>query len=280
MLVDVDHSMAAMTEETFGPTLPIMKVRRRRRGGPPRQRLAVRPRRLGVDEGRLRAARTSPAGSRPARCASTTRRSTTSRSSCRWAAGRRRGWAQRHGAPGIRKYTRSAVAAGHAARAQEGPAHVPVQGADHEHAGEGRSSCCTGAVSGTSGHCSPSRSASARRCAGGSPTSSAASRAGGAPRSPSCSSRRRVALALLIPFALAVGDELPSRVAVGWAALAGSAGIVALGAFYRALAIGTMSVVAPISATARGGAGAGRAGRGRAAERAADRRAWRSRWRA
>ena len=27
VLVDVDHSMAAMTEETFGPTLPIMKVR-------------------------------------------------------------------------------------------------------------------------------------------------------------------------------------------------------------------------------------------------------------
>jgi acyl-CoA reductase-like NAD-dependent aldehyde dehydrogenase len=27
VLVDVDHTMAAMTEETFGPTLPIMKVR-------------------------------------------------------------------------------------------------------------------------------------------------------------------------------------------------------------------------------------------------------------
>ena len=27
MLVDVDHSMECMTEETFGPTLPIMKVR-------------------------------------------------------------------------------------------------------------------------------------------------------------------------------------------------------------------------------------------------------------
>jgi acyl-CoA reductase-like NAD-dependent aldehyde dehydrogenase len=27
VLVDVDHSMKAMTEETFGPTLPIMKVR-------------------------------------------------------------------------------------------------------------------------------------------------------------------------------------------------------------------------------------------------------------
>jgi acyl-CoA reductase-like NAD-dependent aldehyde dehydrogenase len=26
VMVDVDHSMAAMTEETFGPTLPIMKV--------------------------------------------------------------------------------------------------------------------------------------------------------------------------------------------------------------------------------------------------------------
>ena len=26
MLVDVDHSMQCMTEETFGPTLPIMKV--------------------------------------------------------------------------------------------------------------------------------------------------------------------------------------------------------------------------------------------------------------
>lgn len=47
-----------------------------------------------------------------------------------------------------------------------------------------------------------------------------------------------------------MADELPSWSAVGWAALAGSAGIVALGAFYRALAIGTMSVVAPISATA------------------------------
>jgi len=53
-----------------------------------------------------------------------------------------------------------------------------------------------------------------------------------------------------VPFALTVGDELPSLSAAAWAALAGSAGIVALGCFYRALAIGTMSVVAPISATA------------------------------
>ena len=59
-----------------------------------------------------------------------------------------------------------------------------------------------------------------------------------------------VALALLVPFAFALGAELPSATAAGWAALAGSAGIVALASFYRALAIGTMSVVAPISATA------------------------------
>ena len=27
MLVNVDHTMEAMTEETFGPTLPVMKVK-------------------------------------------------------------------------------------------------------------------------------------------------------------------------------------------------------------------------------------------------------------
>jgi drug/metabolite transporter (DMT)-like permease len=58
-----------------------------------------------------------------------------------------------------------------------------------------------------------------------------------------------VALLLLLPFALALADEGPSAAAVGWAALGGSAGVIALAAFYRGLAIGTMSVVAPISAT-------------------------------
>jgi drug/metabolite transporter (DMT)-like permease len=45
------------------------------------------------------------------------------------------------------------------------------------------------------------------------------------------------------------GDPFPSTRAVLCALGAGTAGIVALGAFYRALAIGTMSIVAPISAT-------------------------------
>ena len=39
VLVDVDHTMDAMTEETFGPTLPIMKVARRRGGHQAGQRL-------------------------------------------------------------------------------------------------------------------------------------------------------------------------------------------------------------------------------------------------
>ena len=58
-----------------------------------------------------------------------------------------------------------------------------------------------------------------------------------------------VALLLLLPVALTLADEGPSASAVGWAALGGSAGVVALASFYRGLAIGTMSVVAPISAT-------------------------------
>ena len=44
-------------------------------------------------------------------------------------------------------------------------------------------------------------------------------------------------------------DPFPSTRAALCALGAGAAGIVALGAFYRALAIGTMSIVAPISAT-------------------------------
>jgi drug/metabolite transporter (DMT)-like permease len=44
-------------------------------------------------------------------------------------------------------------------------------------------------------------------------------------------------------------DPFPSTRAALCALGAGTAGIIALGAFYRALAIGTMSIVAPISAT-------------------------------
>lgn len=45
------------------------------------------------------------------------------------------------------------------------------------------------------------------------------------------------------------GEPLPDARTLLYAAIAGSAGISALGAFYRALSVGTMSIVAPISAT-------------------------------
>jgi drug/metabolite transporter (DMT)-like permease len=48
---------------------------------------------------------------------------------------------------------------------------------------------------------------------------------------------------------LATAEALPSGRTVWLSLLAGSAGALALGAFYRALAVGTMSVVAPISSS-------------------------------
>jgi len=56
----------------------------------------------------------------------------------------------------------------------------------------------------------------------------------------------------LLPVAIYValaGAAAPAWVHLWPAAAGGVAGVVALGAFYRALAIGTMSIVAPISAT-------------------------------
>ena len=95
-----------MTEETFGPTLPIMKVADAEEA----VRLANdSPYGLGASvwtQGH-RARRGDRAADRGRRGrASTTRRSTTSRSSCRWAAGRPPGLGSRHGAGGIRKYCR------------------------------------------------------------------------------------------------------------------------------------------------------------------------------
>lgn len=56
-------------------------------------------------------------------------------------------------------------------------------------------------------------------------------------------------LAIAIVVMVIAQDPFPSTRAALCALGAGTAGIIALGAFYRALAIGTMSIVAPISAT-------------------------------
>jgi drug/metabolite transporter (DMT)-like permease len=49
---------------------------------------------------------------------------------------------------------------------------------------------------------------------------------------------------------LATGASIPSHTQLAWAALAGVAGVIGLAAFYRALAVGTMGIVGPITATA------------------------------
>ena len=56
-------------------------------------------------------------------------------------------------------------------------------------------------------------------------------------------------MALVLALIAIEGEPLPGGTAILESLLAGAAGIVALGAFYRALAIGTMSIVAPISST-------------------------------
>lgn len=57
------------------------------------------------------------------------------------------------------------------------------------------------------------------------------------------------AVALGLAFVLASGDPFPDLGPAALAAGAGVAGVAALAAFYRGLAIGTMSIVAPVSAT-------------------------------
>ena len=52
VLVDVDHSMKCMQDETFGPTIPIMKIHRRRGGRAAGQRLRLRAAGERLDEGR------------------------------------------------------------------------------------------------------------------------------------------------------------------------------------------------------------------------------------
>jgi drug/metabolite transporter (DMT)-like permease len=56
-------------------------------------------------------------------------------------------------------------------------------------------------------------------------------------------------LVLVLVVVAALGEPFPSGRAVVLALVGGVAGVLALGCFYRALSIGTMSIVAPISAT-------------------------------
>ena len=68
ILVDVDHTMRVMREESFGPVVGIMKVKSRRGGGRADERQRLRPDRRDLDRGRGGGARASATGSRPAPC--------------------------------------------------------------------------------------------------------------------------------------------------------------------------------------------------------------------
>jgi drug/metabolite transporter (DMT)-like permease len=57
-------------------------------------------------------------------------------------------------------------------------------------------------------------------------------------------------LVVMTAVAGASGEALPGLEAVGWAAASGVAELIGFAALYRGLAIGAMSVVAPVSATA------------------------------
>ena len=56
-------------------------------------------------------------------------------------------------------------------------------------------------------------------------------------------------LAIVLPVAVASGDPLPAGGGALWAAAAGTAELIAFAAFYRALAIGAMHLIAPIAGT-------------------------------
>jgi drug/metabolite transporter (DMT)-like permease len=58
-----------------------------------------------------------------------------------------------------------------------------------------------------------------------------------------------VAFAVLVAAVLAGAPTEHDAASTAWAAGVGALGVIALASFYRALAIGTMSIVAPISAT-------------------------------
>lgn len=55
-------------------------------------------------------------------------------------------------------------------------------------------------------------------------------------------------LSLIAVAALFLGEASPAAATLGWCVAAGAAGTVGLGALYRALAVGRMAIVAPVSA--------------------------------
>ena len=96
--------MECMTEETFGPTLPIMKVADAEEAIRMANDLAVRPRRLGVLQGRHEGRGGSLAASRPARSASNDALINYLALELPMGGAKASGMGTRHGKGGIRKF--------------------------------------------------------------------------------------------------------------------------------------------------------------------------------
>lgn len=62
-----------------------------------------------------------------------------------------------------------------------------------------------------------------------------------------------IGLALVVAFALISGEPMPSTTVLTWGALAGIAGGVGVASLYRALAVGRMGIVAPVSGVGAAG---------------------------
>ena len=221
VLVDVDHSMSAMTEETFGPTLPIMKV-------------------ADADEA-VRLANDSPFGlaasvwTKDVARGEEIARRVEAGAVCvndaqlnylalelpmgGW---KTSGMGQRHGAQGIRKYARQQSLLITRLAPKKDIHMFPYKARTTGLLAEGHQAALRPRQARLEPACLRSRSASARRCAGGSPTSSAGSRAG---------SVQLLAVLLVSQGVALVAARCRSRsrsptrprppTAVGWAALGG-----------------------------------------------------------
>ena len=265
VLVDVDHSMAAMTEETFGPTLPIMKV-------------------ADADEA-VRLANDSPFGlaasvwTKDVARGEEIARRVEAGAVCvndaqinylalelpmgGW---KTSGMGQRHGAQGIRKYARQQSLLVTRLAPKKDLHMFPYKARTTGHAREGHQAAVRPrqarlARPSARGRARPRLVAvlGARRLLRRPPEPQARGARGAARLA-----GRRARAAAPVRARARRRDPVRRARSAGrrWRARPAS---IALGAFYRALAIGTMSVVAPISATGGGGAGARRPRRGRAA---------------